>query len=105
LSSSILIILWKTHKVLAIYVETCHAYFMLSQEEFVTSLAERRLDGESLRAIGATLGVSWQAVQQWLQGSTRPSGPVLLLAENLKRKRMKSTASSASTANASHAGE
>jgi DNA-binding transcriptional regulator YiaG len=105
LSSSILIILWKTHKVLAIYVETCHAYFMLSQEEFVISLEARRSEGESLRAIGATLGVSWQAVQQWLQGSTRPSVPVLLLAESLKRKRMKSTASLASTANASHAGE
>ena len=90
---------------LAIYVETCHAYFMLSREEFVISLEARRSEGESLRAIGATLGVSWQAVQQWIQGSTRPSGPVLILAENLNRKRMKSTASLASTANASHAGE
>ncbi len=45
----------------------------------------RRSRGDSLPAIGSDLGVSRQAVQQWLSGATQPSRTALKLAEQLCR--------------------
>ena len=58
---------------------------MLSRSEFVTWLAARRSAGHSFTAIGRDLGVSRQAVQQWLNGATQPSRIALMLAEQLCR--------------------
>ncbi len=58
---------------------------MLTLSEFVTWLGERRSAGHSLTAIGRDLGVSRQAVQQWLNGATQPSRLALMLAESLCR--------------------
>lgn len=45
-----------------------------------------RIDaGEPLSAVGRELGVSKQAVSQWLTGAARPSRTVLLLATHLYR--------------------
>jgi transcriptional regulator with XRE-family HTH domain len=56
---------------------------MLTCSEFVKWLVPRRSAGDSLTAIGRDLGVSRQAVQQWLSGATQPSRTVLMLAEQL----------------------
>jgi transcriptional regulator with XRE-family HTH domain len=61
---------------------------MLTASEFVAWLAERRSAGHSFTAIGCDLGVSRQAVQQWLSGATQPSRTVLLLAKPLCRAPM-----------------
>ena len=58
---------------------------MLSPSELVAWLGARRSVGHSFTAIGRDLGVSRQAVQQWLSGATQPSHTVLLLAEPLCR--------------------
>jgi transcriptional regulator with XRE-family HTH domain len=58
---------------------------MLTRPEFVAWLAARRSAGDSLTAIGRDLGVSRQAVQQWLNGATQPSRMVLMLAEQTCR--------------------
>jgi hypothetical protein len=57
--------------------------YMLTRTEFVTWLAERRAAGHSFTTIGRDLGVSRQAVQQWLSGATQPSRMALVLAEQL----------------------
>jgi transcriptional regulator with XRE-family HTH domain len=54
---------------------------MLTRSEFVAWLDVRRSAGDSLTAIGRDLGVSRQAVQQWLNGATQPSRMALMLAE------------------------
>jgi transcriptional regulator with XRE-family HTH domain len=56
---------------------------MLTHSELVVWLGVRRSNGESLTAIGRELGVSRQAVQQWLNGATQPSRLALILAEQL----------------------
>jgi transcriptional regulator with XRE-family HTH domain len=58
---------------------------MLTRSEFVMWLDVRRSAGESLTAIGRDLGVSRQAVQQWLNGATQPSRMALMLAEQTCR--------------------
>ena len=58
---------------------------MLTPSELVAWLSARRSVGHSFTAIGRDLGVSRQAVQQWLSGATQPSRTVLLLAEPLCR--------------------
>lgn len=58
---------------------------MLTRSEFLTWLDVRRSTGESLTAIGRDLGVSRQAVQQWISGATQPSSMALKLAEQLYR--------------------
>jgi transcriptional regulator with XRE-family HTH domain len=58
---------------------------MLTRSELVAWLGARRSAGHSFTAIGRDLGVSRQAVQQWLSGATQPSRMVLLLAEPLCR--------------------
>lgn len=57
---------------------------MLTSVEFHKQLVSRR-QGTTLASIGRELGVSRQAVDQWIQGHTEPSGTVLLLAEHLWR--------------------
>jgi hypothetical protein len=57
---------------------------MLTRSQFVLWLESRRSAGESLAAIGSSLGVSHAAVGKWLGGG-RPSGTALLLAEQLCR--------------------
>jgi hypothetical protein len=57
---------------------------MLTRSQFVLWLESRRSAGESLAAIGASLGVSHAAVQKWLS-SGKPSAMALLLAEQLYR--------------------
>jgi hypothetical protein len=57
---------------------------MLTRSEFVLWLESRRSAGESLAAIGSSLGVSHAAVQKWLSGG-KPSGTALLLADLLCR--------------------
>jgi transcriptional regulator with XRE-family HTH domain len=56
---------------------------MLNCSEFVEWLILRRSLGHSLTAIGRDLGVSRQAVQQWLNGATQPSRMALMLGEKL----------------------
>jgi transcriptional regulator with XRE-family HTH domain len=58
---------------------------MLTRAEFVAWLDARRSAGDSFTAIGRDLGVSRQAVQQWLNGATQPSRKALILAEQLCR--------------------
>ncbi len=58
---------------------------MLTPSEFLSWLAVRRSAGHSFTAIGRDLGVSRQAVQQWLSGATQPSRMALILAEQLCR--------------------
>ena len=58
---------------------------MLTASEFVAWLDARRYAGHSFTAIGRDLGVSRQAVQQWLGGATQPSRTALMLAEQLYR--------------------
>ncbi len=58
---------------------------MLTHSEFVAWLDLRRSAGDSFAAIGRDLGVSRQAVQQWLNGATQPSRTALMLAEQLCR--------------------
>lgn len=55
---------------------------MLTRSQFVIWLELRRAAGESLAAIGSSLGVSHAAVQKWLSGG-KPSSTALLLAEHL----------------------
>jgi transcriptional regulator with XRE-family HTH domain len=57
--------------------------YMLTRSEFVAWLRERRSAGHSFTAIARDLGVSRQAVQQWLSGATQPSRTALMLAEPL----------------------
>lgn len=57
---------------------------MLTLSQFVRWLKSRRSAGESLTAIGSSLGVSHAAVQKWLSGG-KPSRTTLLLAEQLCR--------------------
>jgi transcriptional regulator with XRE-family HTH domain len=59
---------------------------MLTTEEFVKYLDARRTAGATLRELGLSLGVSKQAVFQWLTGPARPSATVLLLAARLQRE-------------------
>jgi transcriptional regulator with XRE-family HTH domain len=59
--------------------------YMLTRSEFVAWLDVRRSAGDSFTAIGRDLGVSRQAVQQWLSGATQPSRMALTLAEQLCR--------------------
>jgi hypothetical protein len=59
--------------------------YMLTRSEFVAWLRTRLSAGHSLTAIGRDLGVSRQAVQQWLSGATQPSRMALMLAEQLYR--------------------
>jgi len=58
---------------------------MLTHSELVAYLVVRRSAGESLTAIGREFGVSRQAVQQWLNGTTQPSRMALVLGEQLCR--------------------
>ena len=51
----------------------------LSPRQFVLYLEGRRAKGEHLQSIGASFGVSRQAVHQWLHGA-EPSLTVLILA-------------------------
>jgi hypothetical protein len=53
--------------------------YMLTRSEFVAWLRARRCAGHSLTAIGRDMGVSRQAVQQWLSGATQPSRMALML--------------------------
>lgn len=62
-----------------------HPSRMLTLPQFHTYLTRRRARGESLRIVGESLGVTKQAVFQWLTGVSRPSDTVLLLAEMLDR--------------------
>jgi hypothetical protein len=55
----------------------------MTHKQFALYLAGRRAKGECLQAIGASFGVSRQAVHQWLTGVARPSGTVLILADVL----------------------
>lgn len=61
---------------------------MLTRSEFVTWLVTRRSAGHSVSDIGRDLGVSRQAVQQWLSGATQPSRMALMLAGQLYRAPM-----------------
>ena len=56
---------------------------MLTRSEFAGWIEARRSAGHSFTAIGRDLGVSRQAVQQWLSGATRPSRVAMMLAETL----------------------
>ena len=58
---------------------------MLTHSEFVAWLIARRSAGHSITAIAGDLGVSRQAVQQWLSGATQPSRMALMLAGQLHR--------------------
>ena len=58
---------------------------MLTGSEFVAWIDARRSAGDSFTAIGRDLGVSRQAVQQWVSGATQPSRMALMLAEQLYR--------------------
>jgi transcriptional regulator with XRE-family HTH domain len=58
---------------------------MLTPSEFLAWLRVLRSRGDSFTAIGRQLGVSRQAVQQWLSGATQPSRMALMLAEQLYR--------------------
>jgi DNA-binding transcriptional regulator YdaS (Cro superfamily) len=53
----------------------------LTREVFVTWLHSRKSAGESMSAIGRSLGVSQPAVSQWLTGASGVSTTTLLLAE------------------------
>jgi hypothetical protein len=53
---------------------------MLTRSEFVAWLDVQRSAGDSFTAIGRDLGVSRQAVQQWLSGAAHPSRMALTLA-------------------------
>ncbi len=63
----------------------------LTKAQFIKYLRRRRLT-ETFRGIAADLGVSKQAVEQWVNGDNEPSRLVLTAAaihvqlENLKRK-------------------
>jgi transcriptional regulator with XRE-family HTH domain len=59
----------------------------ISREDFVKWLDARRSAGESLSAIGRSLGVSQPAISQWLAGTSGVSGTALLLAARLIRDR------------------
>ena len=58
---------------------------MLSLPEFAVYLAGRR-KGESLARIGLSLGVTHEAVRQWLAGTRVASPTVRLLAGALARR-------------------
>lgn len=58
---------------------------MLTHSQFLVWLHLRRSAGVSLTDIGRDLGVSRQAVQQWMNGGTQPSRMALMLAEQLYR--------------------
>lgn len=58
---------------------------MLTPEQFTNWLLIRR-GSATLSRIGQELGVSRQAVHQWLNGSSIPSSTVLLLAERIMRE-------------------
>ena len=59
---------------------------MLTRSELVAWLDVRRSAGDSFTAIGRDLGVSRQAVQQWLNGATQPSRMALMLAAILSHQ-------------------
>lgn len=53
---------------------------MYTRSQFFAELAARRNAAMSLQAIGDSLGLSKQAVSQWLSGKAKPSKSVLMLA-------------------------
>ena len=55
---------------------------MLTQQEFVTYVTSRVMSGESMEAVGASLGVSKMAVSRWIYGARVPSRTVLVLASS-----------------------
>ena len=57
----------------------------LSPEDFREWIVRRRAAGESMAAIGWSLGVSQPAVSQWLSGSSGISDTVLMLAWHLRQ--------------------
>lgn len=61
---------------------------MLTTEQFTNWLRIRRGSAgkSSLSAIGQELGVTRQAVHQWINGTATPSDTVLLLAERIMRE-------------------
>ena len=59
--------------------------YVVTPFQFVAWLNVRRSRGDSFTAIACDLGVSRQAVQQWLSGATQPSRMALMLAEQLYR--------------------
>lgn len=52
---------------------------VLASEDFVQYLAARLRRGETLEAIGDSLGVGHTSVLRWLQGTRRPSRMALRL--------------------------
>ena len=61
----------------------CHHSPTLTRQAFVQWLNDRLSAGETRTAIGRSLGVSHEAVRQWVSGRSGVSGTVLLLAEHL----------------------
>lgn len=57
----------------------------MALSDFVAYLRSRHSHGEAWPAIAASLGVSRQALDGWLQGTRRPSLTVLILAGLLSR--------------------
>lgn len=58
---------------------------MITPSDFVSYLQIRR-QSATLDCLGSELGVTRQAVHQWLRGSATPSATVLLLAERIMRE-------------------
>jgi hypothetical protein len=56
---------------------------VLTPAQFAESLQARRERGETLSSIGASFGVTHEAVRRWLDGSRAPTDTVLILAELL----------------------
>jgi transcriptional regulator with XRE-family HTH domain len=57
-------------------------FALLTRAQFVEWLKVRR-QGESMTAIGRSLGVSCQAIDRWITGTRNPSKTVLILAKSL----------------------
>lgn len=57
----------------------------MAPSDLIAYLRSRHSRGESWPAIAASLGVSRQALDGWLQGTRRPSLTVLILAGLLAR--------------------
>ena len=58
---------------------------MFTRPQFAAWLQARRDSGETLKAIGESLGVSHVTVSHWFSGKRNPSSTALVLAGELSR--------------------
>jgi DNA-binding transcriptional regulator YiaG len=56
---------------------------MLTYAQFDAWIKQRVKAGESMSAVGRSMGVSHEAVRQWANGSSHPSRMALVLAGHL----------------------